>query len=82
MAKIEEILAKMQNNPSGIRYHDLCKVCDNFLVKHVKSAVATVFTRTLWPGDPRVNIQNKKGMAESLSSSSSSESYPINGEFR
>ena len=64
MAKIEEILAKMQNNPSGIRYHDLFKVCDNFFGEARQVSSSHRVYRTLWPGDPRVNIQNKKGMAK------------------
>ena len=64
MAKIEEILAKMQNNPSGIRYHDLCKVCDNFFGEARQVGSSHRVYRTPWPGDPRVNIQNKNGMAK------------------
>jgi len=30
MAKIDEIIDKMTQNPKGIRFNDLCKVCDHF----------------------------------------------------
>ena len=30
MAEVEEIVARMKRNPKGIRFRDLCKVCDFF----------------------------------------------------
>ena len=31
MSNAEEILAMMRRNPKGIRFRDLCKVCDGYL---------------------------------------------------
>jgi len=64
MPSIAEILARMQHNPKGIRFRDLCGVCDEFFgVARQASSNHRVY-RTPWQGDPRVNIQNAKGMAK------------------
>jgi hypothetical protein len=33
MAQVEEILAQMRRNPKGVRFADLCQVCDFFFGK-------------------------------------------------
>ncbi len=33
MGSIEETLAAMRRNPKGIRFRDLCKVCDHYFGK-------------------------------------------------
>jgi hypothetical protein len=64
VAKIEEILGVMRRNPKGIKYSDLCKVCGHYFgVPRQVSSIHRVY-KTLWEGDPRVNIQNDKGMAK------------------
>jgi len=65
MAKIDEIISKMKENPKGIRFSDLCKVCDHFFVDTRASASSHRVYKTPWQGDPRINIQNKKGKAKS-----------------
>jgi len=30
MAKIDDILAQMKQNPRDVRFSDLCRVCDHF----------------------------------------------------
>ena len=65
MAKIDEIISKMKQNPRGIRFSDLCKVCDNFFGEPRKSASSHRVYKTPWQGDPRINIQSYKGMAKS-----------------
>ena len=64
MAKIDEIILKMKENPKGIRFIDLCKVCDHFFGEPRKSASSQRVYKTPWQGDPRINIQNKKGKAK------------------
>ena len=64
MAIIEEILVMMRRNPKGINYHDLCKVCDHYFGEPRQSGSSHRIYKTLWQGDPRVNIQNDKGMAK------------------
>ena len=64
MAGIAKILNDMKNNPKGIRFKDLCQVCEYFFGKARQSSGSHRIYRTPWPGDPRVNIQNSKGNAK------------------
>jgi len=64
VAKIEDILADMQRNPKGIRFQDLCKVCDSYFGEARQTGSSHRIYKTPWLGDPRVNIQNDKGMAK------------------
>ncbi|NJM74765.1 MAG: toxin HicA [Acaryochloridaceae cyanobacterium RU_4_10] len=64
MASILKILASMENNPNGIRFSDLCKVCDRYFGEPRQSGGSHRFYRTPWDGEPYVNIQSKKGMAK------------------
>ena len=64
MATIEEILVMMRRNPKGIKYNDLCKVCDQYFGEPRQVGSSHRIYKTLWRGDPRVNIQNDKGMAK------------------
>ena len=51
----------MRLNPKGIRFADLCKVCDHYFGEPRQSGSSHRIYRTPWQGDPRVNIQNSKG---------------------
>jgi hypothetical protein len=64
MARVDEIVAKMRRNPKGIRYRDLCKVCDFYFGEARQSGSSHRIYKVPWPGDPRVNIQNAGGMAK------------------
>jgi len=64
MTKVDDILDQMRSNPKGIRFNDLCKVCEfNFGAPRMSGSSHRVYS-TPWKGDPRVNIQNAKGMAK------------------
>jgi len=63
MSGIEDIIAKMRRNPKDVRFSDLGKVCDHFFGVPRRGGTSHRVYRTPWPGDPRVNIQNKKGKA-------------------
>jgi hypothetical protein len=65
MAKIDEIITRMTQNPKGVRFSDLCKVCDHFFGKPRQSTGSHRVYKTPWQGDPRINIQNDKGKAKS-----------------
>jgi hypothetical protein len=65
MTKIDEIISRMMQNPRGIRFSDLCKVCDHFFGEPRQSAGSHRVYKTPWQGDPRINIQNDKGKAKS-----------------
>jgi hypothetical protein len=64
MPSIKDILAAMRRNPKGLSFSDLCKVCDHFFGEARQSGSSHRIYKTPWPGDPRVNIQNDKGMAK------------------
>ena len=64
MADIEEVVAAMRRSPKGVRFQDLCRVCDFFFGKARQEGSSHRVYRTPWPGDPRVNIQNHKGIAK------------------
>jgi len=64
MAKIEDILLQMKRNPKGIRYKDLCRVCDYYFGKARQTSSSHRIYKTPWQGDPRINIQQSKGKAK------------------
>ena len=64
MASIDEIVAKMKQNPKGIRFNELSKVCDHYFGKPRSRGTSHRVYRMPWEGDPRVNIQNAKGKAK------------------
>jgi len=63
MSSIEDILAQMKRKVKDVRFDDLCKVCDHYFGKHRQGGTSHRVYKTPWQGDPRVNIQNKKGKA-------------------
>jgi hypothetical protein len=54
----------MKYNPKGISFNDLCKVCDHFFGKPRQTGSSHRIYKTPWKGDPRITIQNNKGMAK------------------
>ena len=64
MTSVENTLEKMRQNPKGIRFNDLCKVCDLYFGEARQSGSSHRIYKTPWQGDPRVNIQNQKGKAK------------------
>jgi len=64
MTKTEELIAQMRRNPKGISFRDLCKVCDSVFGEARQKGSSHRIYKTPWQGDPRVNIQDDKGMAK------------------
>ena len=64
MARVSEILRLMRQNPKGIRFADLCKVCDHYFGDPRQKGSSHRVYKTPWHGDPRVNIQNAKGKSK------------------
>jgi hypothetical protein len=64
MPNIDDILEAMENNPKGIRFNDLCKVCDHYFGEPRQGGSSHRIYKTPWAGDPRINIQNDKGKAK------------------
>ena len=64
MPPLKKILDQMRREPTNVRYLDLLKVCEEFFGKPRQSGTSHTIFKTLWLGDPRVNIQNDKGKAK------------------
>lgn len=64
MSTIEDTLAWMRRNPKGVRITGLCRVCERFFGKARQHRTGHRVYKTPWEGDPRVNVQNSKGMAK------------------
>lgn len=64
MAKVQDILSRMRSNPRGVKFSDLCKVCETYFGEPRQSGSSHRIYKTPWKGDPRVNVQNAKGMAK------------------
>ena len=64
MPKVKDILATMRRNPKSVSFSDLCKICDHYFGEARQTGGSHRIYKTPWQGDPRVNIQNDKGMAK------------------
>ena len=61
---LTKTLRKMKVNPKGVRFTDLRKICEYYFGKPRQVNGSHCIFKTPWPEDPRVNIQNKNGMAK------------------
>ena len=62
MSKAEKIIEQMQRSPQNVRFDDLAKVCaDHHFGEPRQDGTSHKVYKTLWQGDPRVNIQRGKG---------------------
>jgi hypothetical protein len=64
MSKVDDLVAKIRQNPKGVRFADLCKVCDFYLGEARQKGSSHRIYKRPWQGDPRVNIQDHEGMAK------------------
>ena len=64
MAKVDDLLKEIKQNPKDVRFSDLCKVCDHFFGEPRQKKSSHRIYKTPWQGDPRINIQNYKGKAK------------------
>ena len=64
MSDVHDIVLQMRRNPRGIRFRDLCRVCDHYFGAPKMSGTSHRVYKTPWAGDPRINLQNAKGMAK------------------
>jgi hypothetical protein len=55
---------RMRTTPNGVRFNDLCKVCEAYFGEARQSGTSHRVYKTPWQGDPRINIQNNKGKAK------------------
>ena len=63
MGSIEELVEKIIRNPKGVRFDDLCRVCDYYFGEARQTGSHFIY-KMPWQGDPRINIQNDKGEAK------------------
>jgi hypothetical protein len=60
---IENIVARMRENPKEVKFSDLCKVCEYFFGEPRSKGSHRIYS-TPWQGDPRINIQDDNGKAK------------------
>ena len=53
----------MRESPGSVRFTDLGKVCEHYFGKPRQQGTSHRIYRTPWAGDPRINIQDSRGMA-------------------
>ena len=58
---IEDLLAEMQENPSGLRFTDVCRVATHFFGEPRTRGSSHHVWKMPWPGDPRINLQRGNG---------------------
>jgi len=61
---IDSLLKRIRRNPKNVRFSDLLRVCDHFFGPPRQHGGSHRIYKTPWPGNPRINIQNDKGMAK------------------
>ncbi|MDJ0597788.1 MAG: toxin HicA [Crocosphaera sp.] len=64
MTQIKKLVSQFRNNPKNVRFSDLVKVCNHYFGKPRQKGTSHCVYKTPWPGDPRVNIQEKQGLAK------------------
>jgi len=63
MPSSAKLLAKIAREPANVRFVELVFICEAYFGAPRRSGSHTVF-KTPWRGDPRVNLQNSRGMAK------------------
>jgi len=63
MKVIQKIIKQMRENPKDVKFDDLCKVC-NYYFGEPRSKGSHQIYKTLWQGDPRINIQDNNGKSK------------------
>ena len=63
-AAVDKVLRQMRAEPAAVRFADLQRVCEHFFGRPRQNGSSHAIYKTSWPGDPRVNIQNDRGMAK------------------
>jgi hypothetical protein len=64
--RIHKILSTMRESPGSVRFTDLGKVCEHYFGKPRQQGTSHRIYRTPWAGDPRINIQDSRGMAKAF----------------
>ncbi|WP_188664690.1 toxin HicA [Tersicoccus solisilvae] len=64
MGVLDRIEAAVRESPSSVRFSDLEALCRHYFGAPRQRGGSHLVFATPWAGDPRVNIQNKGGMAK------------------
>jgi len=64
MASSKKILDRMRCEPANVRFGDLKKVREEYFGKPRQTGTSHAIYKTPWAGDPRINIQDQKGMVK------------------
>ena len=62
--KIDEIVERIKENTSNVRFGELCKICEYYFGPPRQSGSSHMIYRTPWEGNPRINIQDDHGRAK------------------
>lgn len=62
--RLAKILSDMRRNANDIRFTDLLHVCRHYFGEPRLQGTSHYVFKMPWPGDPRVNIQNRGGRAK------------------
>lgn len=62
--KIDEIINEMRRNPKGIRFRDLCRVCDHYFGEPRQQSGSHRNYHSKIQIISRISIQNDNGMAK------------------
>ena len=63
MRDIEKAINALAHNPKSVKFSELAKVLDEWFGEPRTKGSHRIY-RTPWHGDPRLNIQNARGMAK------------------
>ena len=64
MKNTAPILDAFRRNPTNVKFSDLCRICDEYFGEPRQKGTSHRVYYTPWRGDPRVNIQDHRGMAK------------------
>lgn len=64
MPSIEKIVEAMRRSQQNIAYNELYRVCEYYFGRPRQTGTSHAVFKMPWSGDPRVNIQNDKGVAK------------------
>lgn len=64
MSDLKAILERMRDSPNGVRFVELRRICQHYFGEPRQSGGGDCVFKMPWSGNPRVNIQNKNGMAK------------------
>ena len=59
----DAVIQRLRNSRRGLRFTELARICDRYFGPPRQRGSHLIYP-VPWPGDPRVNIQNRRGMAK------------------